>query len=426
MSGILNALVGSFADATARFFTITSSRRQWRGVAFTSAGIYAAGDKGDDGQTGIITRFNYNGTVNWQRIYRVGSNPGNTFLDIASDSSGNIYVVGNSGQSNNLRPFIARINPANGDFVWQRWINNSGTLRAIYSLKIDSSNRIWTVWMEDDFWHLIQWDTNGSLVNNRAVSGMTTGNNRPVGPRLIDFRSNGNIVFGGNSVSVEKFGTLYVTRYSESTTSFTSPKSWTFGAGGTEGYYANNLFVGNSDTMSLAGTQQVNGRAFVSNMDLSANPPTVAWTRQVGSAGYFGGVARDSSGNIYAVGGEGIVTRWNSSGTLQWQRAVTISGVVARWNACFVDNSTNLLYAVGTNGSENICLIAAFPLDGSGTGTYSAGGITAVYAASSFTVLTPTVTTGGFSPSYISRTIFNDTAGATADTWAPSNTRITY
>jgi uncharacterized protein (DUF2147 family) len=115
---------------------------------------------------------------------------------------------------------------------------------------------------------------------------------------------------------------------------------------------------------------------------------TIQWQRRLGSVGgnQFGvGIDTDSSNNVY-IAGYGpngissldciILAKYNSSGTLQWQRS--ISSGIASSNMAVTDlkaHADGYIYVVGrmytTGNSENQgTFIARLPQDGTNTGIY--------------------------------------------------------
>jgi uncharacterized delta-60 repeat protein len=90
---------------------------------------------------------------------------------------------------------------------------------------------------------------------------------------------------------------------------------------------------------------------------------TLQWQRTIGGSNteYPQGIAADSSGNIYVTGYQGsygtrptqfYLVKYNSSGTLQWQRSlVCIGGVYC--SRVVVDSSDSNVYLVGYSDSTN-------------------------------------------------------------------------
>jgi hypothetical protein len=124
------------------------------------------------------------------------------------------------------------------------------------------------------------------------------------------------------------------------------------------------------------------------------------------------GIDVDISGNVYVCGTDnnagvnaGILAKFNSSGTVQWQRSITKSNLFA-----VKVLSTGELMITGQwvglaqNGQEQP-LVIRVPVDGSKTGTYTVGGSSISYAASSYTI-----SDGGFSPTTLTSGWANTTS----------------
>lgn len=145
--------------------------------------------------------------------------------------------------------------------------------------------------------------------------------------------------------------------------------------------------------------------------------PTVIYAVTISNGSYSTsyttcGVTIDSSNNVYFVqqtptsGNYGfIVTKVNSSGTLQWQRKFTTSTNI---QSITVSSKGSYLYVswVATSTATGAQLIQ-YPTDGSKTGTYTAGGIsvtisagTCTYSSSGSNVWGTAYNSGGYSASY--------------------------
>jgi len=112
------------------------------------------------------------------------------------------------------------------------------------------------------------------------------------------------------------------------------------------------------------------------------------------------GITVDSSGNVYVCGygnnslGYTVqsISKWNTSGTIQWQRTLTDTYTtpddIAQGIA--VDSSGNVyVCGYGSNSSgKTVQFIAKLPSDGSKTGTYSGTNFGVTYAASTWTAAT--------------------------------------
>jgi hypothetical protein len=132
-------------------------------------------------------------------------------------------------------------------------------------------------------------------------------------------------------------------------------------------------------------------------------------------------VACDSTGNIYAVGYEGsstnnietIITKWNTSGALIWQRKIS-GGSDDRFNGVACDTSGNV-YAVGNESStvgNNEALITKWPSDVSSlpNGSLVGAGLT------SLSIVTPTLATNTTSLTGSATTLATGTTTLTVST----------
>ena len=132
---------------------------------------------------------------------------------------------------------------------------------------------------------------------------------------------------------------------------------------------------------------------------------TIQWQRVLGGAGTEIGnsVAIDSSDNVYVFGyttstGAGgddfLIAKYNSSGTVQWQRVLGGGSNEVGYSVA-IDSSDNVYvfgYTNSTGAGGNDFLLAKLPNDGSLTGTYVLDGVDMVYATSTLTGATSTLT----------------------------------
>jgi hypothetical protein len=117
-------------------------------VALDSSGnIYVAGytnSQGAGGRDGLLTKYDTNGNLIWQRI--LGGANNDEFYSVALDSSGNIYVAGytNSQGAGGDDGLLTKYD-TDGNLIWQRLINAGITpLFIYYSLRVFNDN-IYTI-----------------------------------------------------------------------------------------------------------------------------------------------------------------------------------------------------------------------------------------------------------------------------------------
>jgi hypothetical protein len=136
-------------------------------------------------------------------------------------------------------------------------------------------------------------------------------------------------------------------------------------------------------------------------------------------------VTADSAGNVYFTGYTTltgyspiytVVVKWNSSGTLQWQRYIGITGTTQFTGADIAVDTVGNYYVLNQYYPNNYptsatkSLITKLPTDGTRTGTYSVGGINVTYGSIGFTEGPGSLSSGA--PSFpFTTSSYTDSAG---------------
>ena len=274
------------------------------GVATDSSGnVYVAGATygGLDGNTNagnsdlFVVKYNSSGTKQWTK--QLGTAEYDEARGVATDLSGNVYVVGGTkgklaGASNSGRTDVFLIK-----------YNSSGTKQWTKSL---GSN-------ENDLANGVTTDSSG----NFYVTGFTY--------KYLE----GNTSAGSSD--------LFVVKYNSS-----GKKQWTQQLGSSSRDHARGVATDSSGNVYVTGDTYggVDGNTNAGYNDLFVvkynSSGTKQWTKQFGtpSSDLADGVATDSSGNVYVVGytygdldgntntgaSDIFVVKYNSSGTKQWTK----------------------------------------------------------------------------------------------------------
>jgi len=303
----------------------SSSRDSANGVATDSSGnVYVTGTTywELDGNTSagkadlFVVKYNSSGT--WQWTKQNGTDRYDEARGVATDSSGNVYVVG--GTKGNL----------NG-------ISNSGRTDAFVIKFHSSGTRQWTkklgTW-QTDFANAVAIDSSGNIY----VAGVTE--------RHLD----GNASAGNDD--------LFVVKYDSK-----GKKQWTKQLGTKRNDRATGVATDSSGNIYVTGYTYwgLDGNTYAGSNDAFVvkylDNGTKQWTKQFGtsSTDLADGVATDSSGNVYLVGytyggldgntntgaSDIFVVKYNSSGTKQWTKQLGSSG-------------RDYDYGVATDSSRNV------------------------------------------------------------------------
>ena len=392
----------------------------------SSGNCYVWARTGDSPQGGALVKLNSTGTIQWARNIAKGAGVSiisPTAITVAS--SGNIYLLMYVNYAGSYQPVIAKYNTS-GTLQW--FTNLADDSVYPHSIALDSSENVYVAcgggnsYSEGDG-RLIKANSSGvrQWFYNFKVDSTTTGN------------------YG---ISVDSSGNIYVaSRFSASAsykgvvTKFASTPTVTWSkymGGGSNNYNgsppqgnsvitdsAGNVYVATSNETSPSVSQTV----LLTKYNSSG---TQQWSRQILIGRYnlyTGGIQIDSSDNLYICYSENLsaapfvqagVAKYNSSGTIQWQRGMYLQSNSAQQTNVMSIYVTNVLAWVisdnsGTSAAQNLVLTTV-PLDGTKTGNYTVGSQTLSYFATSYTESAGTVTNA--TPAATSLTASTPTATA--------------
>ncbi|MEJ2362485.1 MAG: SBBP repeat-containing protein [Gammaproteobacteria bacterium] len=369
-------------------------------------------DTGLDGNTlsGIrdffVTKYDSGGTKRYTRELGV-ANADTYGADVATDSSGNVYVTGDTtgGLDGNTLAgtddsFVSKYNSA-GTKQYTRQLGVAGAATYGVAITADSSGNIYVAGCttggldgntlsgsgDTDFF-VTKYDSSGAKQWTRQL-GVVGANTCAEG---IATDAGGNVYVAGmttggldgNTLSGSGDIDLSLTKYDSS-----GNKQWTqqLGVAGantepralaidTNG----NLYIAGWTTGGLDGnTLSGSGDAdlFVTKYDSSG---AKQWTRQLGVAasgttGTYGeGAAIDGSGNVYVTGGTSggldgntltgtedfFLVKYDSSGAKQWTRQLGVAGANTQASGAATDTGNNIFVAGWTKGGLDGNTLAGF------------------------------------------------------------------
>lgn len=382
-----------------------------RAFAFDSFGnIYTVGQIGYSSVSlyyASLNKYSPMGNLIWQVALSDTVSQNDIIYGIAIDSSNNIYIcgAGTSPLSSYQTPFFAKFNTS-GSLQWTKSYRGSTTTTAAYAydIAVDSSGYFYVVGnslqtSSKSTITLSKWDSSGTLQWSNCLFDT-------VGSSYLDT---------GEGISIDSSGNIYIVGYAYSSTTSIIGILAKYNSSGVLQWqvqlsdaYATTQTIHYGVKADSSGNVYVVGKgrnsSAASTLSLSKynSSGTYISGAQIldagsshGTLGY--GVDVDSSGNVY-VSGYGttstnsltaFIAKYNSSLTLQWQRTLqdTNSSPVTYGYRLKIDSSNNLFF-VGrcyNNSSGLSQFIAKLPSDGSLTGTYSGVTFGMNYTASSWT-----------------------------------------
>jgi len=426
--GILNSQA---AGASVSYWLATlggNSPDVGKSVASDSLGnFYALGyseSSGAGANDFLLTKFDLLGAIQWQRS--LGGTSDDDGNSVQIDSSDNIYAFGrtrSSGAGSN--DFLLAKYNTSGTLQWQRTLGGSGYDFGT-SVSVDSSGNIYVLGLSDssgagsyDFL-LAKYNSSGTIQWQRTLGGAS----QEFG-RSLSVDSSGNVYVAGVTTSAglgqEEF---LLAKYNASGTI-----QWQRIFGGTADDQNQALFADSSGNTFLLGSSNSVGAGGQDLILAKYNTSgTLQWQQMLGGVNtdIGRGVALDSADNIFvsgqtnssgAGGNDFLLAKYNSSGVIQWQR--TLGSNQAEISYGLALNLEDAIYATGLterSGKGTQILLAKVPSDGSKTGTYSLDGLDMVYAASSLTAGTSTLTSSTSSLTSATSTLTSSTSSLTSAT----------
>ena len=266
---------------------------------------------------------------------------GNTFGtnrdQVLIDSTGNIYIGGNSVSGTNYSMAVAKINSTGSTVTWGRKIGTAQVnicCNGYYTFEggicVDSSGNVYMVGGTNDtiggwFGYIVKYNSSGTLQFQNTISQTSDGNYTFLAVGCVYDSVNDCIYVVSNSrQGYPSFLTKYDTAGSV---------VWAV----TTNYIFSCVTTDSSGNVYVGGTNGASPYAGIGlyKFNSSGTLQFQFATGIYGSSQYSYGIAVDSSGNIYVTGDGGYTSsagvsafliKYNSSGTVQWSRGLVGAG----------------------------------------------------------------------------------------------------
>ncbi len=336
---------------------------------------------------------------------------------IATDSAGNSYVCGRDNDAVTGNGWLVAKYDSSGSVSWQKRISGASGGSAT-AASVNSNDEV----------YLGGGYMGGGAGQSEFAFAKLTSSGALTWQRLLGRENNDNLygIFADNT-------DLYVSGVSRDPSPFVDAALLAkYDMTGTIVWQRQLIDSGGQDTLFYGIKKDLDDNVYAAGFTRSSpglggllvkynSSGTLQWQRKIGSGFY--GLDVDSDNNIYCAGGNGssgFIVKYNSSGTLQWQRTMTN---VSRFSSIKAKESGAIHLTGVTSFDSNDLITLRLPSDGSLTGTYTVDSQTIVYAASSFTETTPTLTASTSSlsvgsPTYSdsTTTLTNSTVSLTSET----------
>ena len=435
ITGALNYWITSIVDTT----TSTAPIRTYDITLDSSGNVYITGlgDNSSISNAVLLVKYNNFGVLQWQRMLEI---PSITEIGrgVTVDASGNIYIAAtyDEDSSTSSRKAVLVKYDSSGNLLFQSTYQPTSLSSQAWAVALDSTGaNAYSVGVLGYSVYDLFIAKHNSSGTAQWMQGLTGGGPKDWA-RAVVVDSSGDIIAAGSYGPSTGYGYALLVKYDSSGnqlykrrfTDLTEQRDSTF----------NGVALDSSGNIYCCGTAEYNTAGsdliILSKFDSSAN---LLWTKGLYNTnsstfpnGY--GVAVDSDAMAYIIGSAPnfapdriIIAKYDSSGTLQWQKFISVSGYdlpSIRQSKIAVDSSSVYVTTSSASGTT-FSLIFKLPKDGSLTGTYSVGGYSVTYSDANYTEATLVYTVGNAAGTNSTKTL--STAAGTASSFASTATSTT-
>lgn len=379
---------------TAEWSTYSLSEGSTFGFSVTadsSGNFYSVGYANDGQRYILLAKYNSAGVLQFQKKIRQTSSVATSGDDIAVDSSGNIYVVGQAFDGTNYYLLVLKCD-SSGAITWQRKLYEGESYGK--GIAVDSSGNVYVT---------------GKAVDGNPYTYCITAKYNSSG--VLQWKRN--FLYStlspsqGRSIAVDSSGNSYVLA-----TNSNSPFILKYNTSGTlqwqryfDGTVTNNTKIVVDSSANVYFSCKNGTNLVLVKYDTSG---TYQWQRSLvsSSSASGSGVYCDASNNVY-VCSAGVIAKYDSSGTLQWQRSIT------QGNSSLYDisgDTSGNIYAIGDFNGSTYSAVVKIKADG----TTTSGTAIVSMSPTSFTSSATSITYGNGTGTDSSSSATDAAAGTTS------------
>lgn len=359
------------------------------GVSTDSAGnLYFSGRIVSSGAA-IAGKVNSFGVVQWARtlLSSAGASSGTA---VTVDSSGNVYTVGYMTVTGGTAIFFAKYD-STGTLQWQNKVNVGTGANAGYGIQVDSSGNVYVsgnTFGTPNTVFLAKYNSSGTFQGSSNLLGASNSLSYS-----LKIAPSGNIYSGGVE-TVSANANALLLKYNSSLTLQWQKKL----TPSTYGTRINDIAIDSAENIYVCGDHASSTDSFIAAYSTSG---ALLWQRNLNQATSISlqGIAVDTLGNIFVsgYGGSGglYIVKYSASGAIIWQRTISGSNAtIGILSKIAVDPFGNVIY--GLDSLPNDGSKTGTYLVGSNTFTYSASALTdsagsLTDATGTLTVTSPTI-----------------------------------
>lgn len=359
-----------------------------------------------------VLKISPNADIIWQRV--LASTQSDVPTDMVVLSNGNIAVCFRQGVSNSAGFTV--INGTNGSTVFTRTFSvSSDNFTVIMALTKDSSDNIYFIGRGNNqrFFYFYKYSSTGTLINGPLRYNPPPG--LGVAPTVGNgfLSSNGNTLFtvvrGNRNQNSNDDMPFLFTLNSNATITFRA----SYGSG--QSLFPNSIAQDQSNNVYIK-----HDNRFIIKFNSSGQ---VQWQKSYGTStiGGFSSALTTDSENLYCSShtssGLLIFCISAANGEVVWQQQLSRASTTFETfnHQLFVDN--NLVYVSAHNSTNNSRLLAAFPKNGTGLGSYGSYTLSGISLASavntSYSTMSNSFVTNNTGISVSTPTIVNNAAAYT-------------